>query len=73
MAYIRAIGFKIAVTFLLVYIMGSSMGICGNLWLANWSDHAKEIQMRNETDSSETRFRLGVYTALGLGQGKIYV
>uniref|UniRef100_A0A914CYF4 ABC transmembrane type-1 domain-containing protein n=1 Tax=Acrobeloides nanus TaxID=290746 RepID=A0A914CYF4_9BILA len=68
MAYIRAIGFKIAVTFLLVDIMGSSMGICGNLWLANWSDHAKEIQMRNETDSSETRFRLGVYAALGLGQ-----
>jgi len=71
MAYIRAIGFKIAISFLLIYIMGSMMGIGSNLWLARWSDEAKKIQARADLNQSdETHIRLGVYTALGLGQGK---
>lgn len=46
------------------------LGVISNLWLADWSDHAKEIQV-NVSNNGETNRRLGIYTSLGLSQGKL--
>ncbi|KAI1700651.1 ABC transporter transmembrane region domain-containing protein [Ditylenchus destructor] len=67
LSYLRAIGYVICSVFLGIYIFSSILGVCSNLWLADWSDHAKEIQT-NSSSGWETQKRLAIYTALGLGQ-----
>lgn len=69
LSYIRAIGYGITTAFFLIYVVSSGLGVWSNLWLADWSDHAREIQA-NGSGSYETNVRLGIYTALGMGQGE---
>ena len=72
MTYLRAIGWKVSMVFLVIYIVSSVLGVFSNLYLADWSDHAAAIQ-RGENGSAGSHVRLGVYTLLGLGQGRIEV
>uniref|UniRef100_A0A914C5U5 ABC-type glutathione-S-conjugate transporter n=1 Tax=Acrobeloides nanus TaxID=290746 RepID=A0A914C5U5_9BILA len=67
MSYLNAIGPAITLLFFLIYILSSMLGVISNLWLADWSDHAKEIQV-NMSNNGETNRRLGIYTSLGLSQ-----
>uniref|UniRef100_A0AC34QBL2 Uncharacterized protein n=1 Tax=Panagrolaimus sp. JU765 TaxID=591449 RepID=A0AC34QBL2_9BILA len=65
--YLRAIGLKITVFFFMVYVLSSILGVYSNLYLADWSDHAVEIQ-RGENGSSGSQTRIVVYAFLGVGQ-----
>lgn len=68
LSYIRAIGFLTCFIFVLIYSFSSVLGIVSNLWLADWSDHAAEIQSKSNS-TYETHKRLIIYTTLGMGQG----
>uniref|UniRef100_A0AC35G8N1 ABC transmembrane type-1 domain-containing protein n=1 Tax=Panagrolaimus sp. PS1159 TaxID=55785 RepID=A0AC35G8N1_9BILA len=67
MTYLKAIGWKVSLLFLVIYIVSSILGVFSNLYLADWSDHAAAIQ-KGENGSAGSHVRLGIYTALGLGQ-----
>ncbi|KAE9548400.1 hypothetical protein FO519_008381, partial [Halicephalobus sp. NKZ332] len=66
-SYLKAINFNVIIFFLVIYIISNILGVYSNLYLADWSDHATEIQ-RGENGSTEFRTKIGVYTALGIGQ-----
>ncbi|KAE9547185.1 hypothetical protein FO519_009603, partial [Halicephalobus sp. NKZ332] len=66
-SYLKAIGLKFTVLCFIIYIISGIFGVCSNLYLASWSDHAAEIQ-KGGNGSIESRIRIGVYTALGVGQ-----
>uniref|UniRef100_A0A8R1DMH1 ABC-type glutathione-S-conjugate transporter n=1 Tax=Caenorhabditis japonica TaxID=281687 RepID=A0A8R1DMH1_CAEJA len=68
MTYFHAIGMAIAVLFFLVYVASSALGVFSNLYLAKWSDDAKEIARSANVSTSETQIRLGIYALLGMGQ-----
>ncbi|KAK6027472.1 ABC transporter, ATP-binding protein, partial [Ostertagia ostertagi] len=68
LTYIRAIGFDLAVLFVVVYILSSVLGVASNLWLAKWSDDAEMIQKTSNGSSYETNTRLAIYASLGVGQ-----
>ncbi|XGW32577.1 hypothetical protein V3C99_017265 [Haemonchus contortus] len=68
LTYIRAIGFDLAVLFIVVYIFSSVLGVASNLWLAKWSDDAEMIQKTSNGSSYETNTRLAIYASLGVGQ-----
>ena len=66
--YIESIGYALSAIFLAVYVASNVSGVGSNLWLADWSDETQ----RSLTDHNITvnlGTKLGVYTALGLGQG----
>lgn len=69
LAYIQAIGFAVTIIFLLIYIFSSTLGVLSNLWLADWSDNAKRVNVT--AGENDTNTRLGIYALLGLGQGKV--
>jgi hypothetical protein len=63
--YVSSIGYHLAVLFVTVYVLSTSLGIYSNIWLSAWSDEtAKDPKSVNIGE------RLGVYSALGLGQGE---
>ena len=66
-SYLKAIGLNVTIFFFIIYVISSILGVYSNLYLADWSDHAAEIQ-KGENGSSGSRIRIGVYTALGIGQ-----
>ena len=44
-----------------------------NIWLSKWTDQAKQ-DANNTANSSANKIRgLAIYSALGCGQGKIYI
>ncbi|KAL3981708.1 multi drug resistance-associated protein (MRP) [Acanthocheilonema viteae] len=65
--YIHAIGYGTTAFFIVIYIVSSVLGVSSNLWLANWSDHAKKTNI-TEADRDDTNWRLAIYAILGLGQ-----
>uniref|UniRef100_A0A1I7V7F0 Multidrug resistance-associated protein 1 n=1 Tax=Loa loa TaxID=7209 RepID=A0A1I7V7F0_LOALO len=65
--YLHAIGYGITAIFIAIYVLSSVLGVSSNLWLANWSDHAKKANVTN-VGEDETNWRLGIYAILGLGQ-----
>uniref|UniRef100_A0A0N5ACE9 ABC transmembrane type-1 domain-containing protein n=1 Tax=Syphacia muris TaxID=451379 RepID=A0A0N5ACE9_9BILA len=66
MAYIKAIGYPTGCLFVIIYVLSSILGVFSNLWLAHWSDHAK--QCNSSSGEDDTNMRLGVYAGLGIGQ-----
>ncbi|KAE9547808.1 hypothetical protein FO519_008982 [Halicephalobus sp. NKZ332] len=66
-SYLKAINFNVVIFFLILYIISNILGLYSNLYLADWSDHATEIQ-KGENRSTELRTKIGVYTVLGIGQ-----
>ncbi|CAI4232585.1 unnamed protein product [Auanema sp. JU1783] len=68
LAYLRAIGIPLVSAFVVVYVFSSILGVGSNLWLAKWSDEAKEIALKSNGTYGEIFHQLGVYTLLGLGQ-----
>lgn len=41
--YLKAVGLFVCTIFVVIYIWSSVLAVCTNLWLAHWSDHAKEV------------------------------
>uniref|UniRef100_A0A7E4W3Z9 ABC-type glutathione-S-conjugate transporter n=1 Tax=Panagrellus redivivus TaxID=6233 RepID=A0A7E4W3Z9_PANRE len=68
--YLRAIGIPVTLLFIIIYTASSIIGVYSNLYLADWSDHAAEIQA-SEQGSHNSTVRLSIYTALGLGQASL--
>ncbi|KJH39868.1 hypothetical protein DICVIV_14235, partial [Dictyocaulus viviparus] len=66
--YIRAIGCRTAISFIIVYILSSVLGVSSNLWLAKWSDDAEILQQTSNGSSYGTNMRLAIYVTLGVGQ-----
>lgn len=66
--YLHAIGYGTTAVFIAIYIFSSILGVSSNLWLANWSDHAKKANITEEGED-DTNWRLAIYATLGLGQG----
>jgi ATP-binding cassette subfamily C (CFTR/MRP) protein 1 len=66
--YLRNIGvfLSAATVFFNVVFQGFSIG--SNVWLSEWSND--KSMYGNETDDSKQSLYLGVYGALGVGQGK---
>jgi len=64
-AYMKAIGPVVSVLIVVFYLMNHACSVSANFWLSAWSNDAE-----NATVFVEQRdMRLGVYAALGLGQG----
>lgn len=61
--YAKAIGYFCVLSVIVFYAGSNGFNISSSQWLSKWSDQASA----NETDLP---FRLGVYAALGLGQGE---
>lgn len=67
--YLRNIGIFLsgATVFFNIVFQGFSIG--SNVWLSEWSNDMTVYG--NKTDSSKQNLYLGVYGALGAGQGKL--
>lgn len=69
LSYIKAVGYFITCLFFSIYIFSSVLGVLANLWLADWSDHAKAKNITSVNNADDTNWRLGVYASLGMSQG----
>ena len=61
----KAIGPVVSILILLFYILNHTCSVCANFWLSSWSNDAENFTVFTE----QRDMRLGVYSALGLGQG----
>lgn len=71
LAYFRAIGIPITMLFFFAYIGSSMLGVLSNFYLAKLSDNAKATADAGNGTLSDTKIRLGVYAALGVGQSLV--
>jgi len=62
--YLRSIGFTLSFLTLFLYIIYQGCSMYSNIWLSQWS-------AANITSTSERDMYLGVYGALGAGQGNL--
>lgn len=68
--YLKSIGLPLSIAAILLNIAFQAFAIGSNIWLSVWSDD-KEATNSNGTQVVGKRdLYLGVYAALGLGQGK---
>lgn len=70
--YIRAIGIMSTCMTVVFYILSQACTVGSNVWLTAWSS---ESALQNETgqDPAVRDKYLGVYGALGIGQGKNFI
>jgi len=69
MTYMKAVGPIVSICIVLFYIANHSCLVAANFWLSEWSNDAD-----NATVSMTQRdMRLGVYGALGLAQGSVFL
>lgn len=67
--YLRSIGVWLSAGTLVMNLIYQGFSIGSNVWLSAWSDASSAAE--NGTLAPETRdLYLGVYGALGIGQGK---
>lgn len=64
----RSIGWFLSISTIVMNAIFQSFSIGSNVWLAKWSGRYENVSSTNETVNNE--MYLGVYSALGLGQGK---
>lgn len=66
--YLRNIGIFLSGATIVFNMIFQGFSIGSNVWLAEWSNDMS--MYGNETDGSKQNLYLGVYGALGAGQGK---
>lgn len=66
MVYLKANGYFLTFLVLLFYALANGFQVGANVWLASWSDEAKNYKNQSPPDSS---VRLAGYAGLGFGQG----
>ncbi|KZS17365.1 ABC transporter [Daphnia magna] len=66
--YMRSIGGWLTFITLVLYILYQSFAVYSNIWLAKWSE-AGNTTTKNHTIEQQRDIYLGVYGALGFGQG----
>ncbi|MEQ2232012.1 Canalicular multispecific organic anion transporter 2 [Ilyodon furcidens] len=62
--YAKAVGLVLSVIICLLYGCQSAASIGANIWLSQWTNDASTNQTKENVD-----MRVGVYAALGIGQG----
>lgn len=65
-----ALTIPVAISIVIFYIFANAASVGSNIWLSEWSNDevingTQDIPLRN--------MRLGVYAALGFGQGKMSI
>lgn len=70
--YLKSIGLGLTVLTLILNMVFQGFSIGSNMWLSAWSTDDK-IVVNNVTNTGKRDLYLGVYGALGIGQGKFYV
>ena len=69
MAYLRAIRYPVAGAIFLSFVVTHVLTAGANVWLSLWSN---DVITNNGTQSPSDRdYRLGVYGALGIAQGRM--
>lgn len=63
--YLRSIGIFLSVSTILLNVLFQGFSIGSNIWLSNWSED-------KDVTPNKRDMYLGVYGALGLGQGKFF-
>jgi ATP-binding cassette subfamily C (CFTR/MRP) protein 1 len=66
--YLRNIGVFLSGATVFFNVVFQAFSIGSNVWLSEWSDD--KSMYGNETDDGKQSLYLGVYGALGAGQGK---
>jgi ATP-binding cassette subfamily C (CFTR/MRP) protein 1 len=66
--YLRSIGVFLTVATIFLNMLFQGFSIGSNVWLGAWSDD-KTIVVNNVTNTAKRDFYLGIYGALGIGQG----
>lgn len=67
--YLKSIGVTISIATIILNMIFQGFSIGSNLWLSVWSDD-QEIVVNGTTNTAKRDMYLGVYGALGIGQGK---
>ncbi|KAL1454350.1 hypothetical protein WDU94_010619, partial [Cyamophila willieti] len=66
--YLKSIGLPLSIAAILLNVAFQGFAIGSNIWLSVWSDDTSAA-VNGTQDSGKRDFYLGVYAALGLGQG----
>lgn len=66
--YLRYVGLVISLVIVLLYVLTNALSIYSNFWLSEWSN---DRPINGTFDTSLRDLRLGIYGALGFGQGKV--
>lgn len=66
--YLKSIGFFLMLTTLLLNLVYQGFSVGSNVWLGVWADD-KKIIVNKTVDTGRRDMYLGVYGALGIGQG----
>lgn len=70
--YLKSIGLPLSISAILLNVVFQAFAIGSNVWLSVWADD-KEAVVNGTQDEGKRDLYLGVYAALGLGQGKLPV
>lgn len=70
--YLKSIGIFLTIITLLLNAVFQGFSIGSNVWLSVWSND-KEIVVNGTQDTGKRDMYLGVYGALGIGQGKFFL
>jgi ATP-binding cassette subfamily C (CFTR/MRP) protein 1 len=70
--YLKSIGIFLSGATIFFNLVFQAFSIGSNVWLSEWSDD-KNIFLNETVDESKRDLYLGVYGALGVGQGKSYI
>lgn len=66
--YLKSIGFFLMLATLLLNLVYQGFSVGSNVWLGVWADD-KKIVVNGSVDTARRDMYLGVYGALGIGQG----
>lgn len=69
--YLKSIGLSLTVLTLILNMVFQGFSIGSNMWLSAWSTD-NEIVVNNVTNTAKRDLYLGVYGALGIGQGNSF-
>lgn len=67
--YLRAVGSGFSIWVLLTYLGQYVAFVGSSLWLSEWTNDAQKPNLNNSTTQRD--MRIGVYGALGVGQGML--
>jgi ATP-binding cassette subfamily C (CFTR/MRP) protein 1 len=70
--YLKSIGLFLSCATIFFNMVFQGFSIGSNVWLSEWSND-RNIYVNGTVDESKRDLYLGVYGALGAGQGKSYI
>lgn len=71
--YLKSIGIFLTLATIVLNIIFQAFSVGSNFWLVKWSGDKSLIRDDNSTDIDRRNMYLGVYGAMGLGQGEFFL